>query len=135
MRLRADSVHLAGWHRALLLGALTRKDGEDWSHTLGVPAAQPGDVWRVQRQDDSGGLHFVGYALTCPKEDCDQGVHFWDHAWDCPQRTDPLAPPCWTWTGSPEAGDLTANPSLHVLAEKGGCGWHGWLRNGEMVLA
>lgn len=107
----------------MLLGALERKPDQDWSHTLSVPPAQPGDVWRLR----------AGYALTCPNERCDQGVHYWDHAWDCPLRQDANAPPCWTWTGSPEEGTLTASPSLHVLAEKGGCGWHGWLRDGEMV--
>lgn len=123
MNLRTDSANLAGWHRAMLKGALERKPDEDWTHTLAVPPAELGDVWRAG----------VGYALTCPN-DCDQGVHVWDHAWDCrPNARKCTGAGCWSWTGSPEAGDLTAQPSLHVLAEKGGCGWHGWLRNGEMV--
>lgn len=125
MRLRTDSAHLAGWHRALNLGALVQKPGEDWRDTLAAPPAEPGDVWR---------LH-VGYALTCPKTDCTAGVHYWDHAWNCPRRYERDAPSCWQWSGSPEDGTLSATPSLHVLAERGGCGWHGWLRNGQMVLA
>ena len=44
----------------------------------------------------------------------------------------------WTWDGNREAPTLS--PSIHCLAEKdgqklAGCGWHGWLRNGEFVLA
>lgn len=34
-----------------------------------------------------------------------------------------------------EVGDLAASPSLWVVAERGGCGWHGFLRNGDMSLA
>jgi len=107
----------------MLLGALKREPDQDWSHTLAVPPAEPGDVWRF------GGA----YALTCPNEACDQGVHAWDHAWDCRPNARKCSGTCWNWSGSPEDGTLTAQPSLHVLAEKGGCGWHGWLRNGEMV--
>lgn len=28
--------------------------------------------------------------------------------------------------------DLTLSPSIHL---QGGCGWHGWIRNGEIVTA
>jgi len=40
----------------------------------------------------------------------------------------------WAWDGNREAPTLT--PSINCLAEKdgkklGGCGWHGFLRNGE----
>lgn len=75
------------------------------------------------------------YALTCPNAACEQGVHLWDHAYNCPVRTDPDARPCWSWTGSADDSTLSASPSLHVMAELGGCGWHGWLRDGEMVPA
>jgi hypothetical protein len=41
-----------------------------------------------------------------------------------------LAGSCWTWTGSPEAGDLSATPSLAVVGE---CGFHGFLRGGVLA--
>lgn len=126
MNYRTDSAHLAGWHRALLSGALERKPDADYSDTLAVPPAELGDVWRAG----------PGYALTCPNASCKQGVHVWDHAWDCrPGARKCDGSGCWTWTGSIEGGTLTAQPSLHVLVSKGGCGWHGWLRQGEMTAA
>lgn len=134
MRLRADSFHIAGWKRAHDLRGC-RDDGD--SHVAHDPRysaidpAEPGDAWALRNRNGD----VTGYALTCPNEACDQGVHPWDHAFDCPVRAADDAPPCWTWTGDVESGTLTATPSLHVLKESGGCGWHGWIRNGEMVPA
>lgn len=34
----------------------------------------------------------------------------------------------WEWDG--DLDSPTLSPSLH---KQGGCGWHGWLRNGEFV--
>ena len=133
MRLRTDSLHIAGWKRSAELGArqVDPDDNDVSTHPdyAAIEPAQPGDVWILRNQN--GGI--VGYGLTCPNEACDQGAHAWDHARDCPHRYERDAPPCWTWTGSIEDGTLTATPSLHVVKEWGGCGWHGWLRNGEMV--
>jgi hypothetical protein len=134
MRLRADSLHIAGWKRSAALGARIPDPHDDVymnADYAGIPPAEPGDVWILHNRNGE----VVGYGLTCPNEACEQGAHPWDHARDCPVRTAPDAPPCWTWTGSIEDGSLTASPSLHVVKEWGGCGWHGWLRNGEMVPA
>ena len=30
---------------------------------------------------------------------------------------------------------LTLHPSIRRDHKKGGCGWHGWIRNGEVILA
>lgn len=132
MRLRDDSVHIAGWKRAhALLGCHCGPEMNHVAHDpdlAGVEAAQPGDVWELRNKN--GGL--TGYGLTCPNEQCESGAHAWDHARDCPLRAAPDAPPCWAWTGSAEEGTLTASPSLHVVKEWGGCGWHGFLRNGQM---
>lgn len=133
MNLRTDSAHIAGWRRAYQLGAAPEINVR-WALSdlapdeSAITAAQPGDVWSI-------GDGMKGYCLTCPNAACIEGIHCWTHVRDCSQRKDPSHLSCWTWTGSPEAGDLTAQPSLHVVAEWGGCGWHGWLRAGEMVPA
>lgn len=153
MRLRGDSWWDAGTKRAILIGARPdprQQDRKKWDplylRLLNDPAfepAQPGDVWRIRwvegdprrqtyRHDAPDDWPIGGYALWCPNEACDYGVHVWDHAMDCPapfgackyNRTS-----CWEWSGTPEDGTLTAHPSLWV---KGGCGWHGFLRSGEM---
>lgn len=133
MNLRTDSFHIAGWRRSAALGAraVGERDVETDPKYADIPRADLGDVWVLHNRN--GGV--TGYALTCPNQACPQGVHPWDHAYNCPVRSEPDAPPCWTWTGSIEEGNLTASPSLHVMAELGGCGWHGWLRDGQMVLA
>jgi len=105
------------------------------------PPAEPGDTWRLRwggTKDEQGPI--CGYAIFCPG--CRQ-IHHWTTANNCASKR-ALAgggttcdhtgkSSCWTWSGSAEDGTLTANPSLHSDASKGGCGWHGWLRNGELV--
>lgn len=137
MRLRTDSAHIAGWKRAHRLNGCPHagKSAECVCRSMkpenaSVPEAEPGDVWRTREGSADGPV--IGYGLTCPNERCDQGMHIWTHAYDCTDRTPGHS--CWTWTGSPETDDLTATPSLHVMAELGGCGWHGWLRDGVMVV-
>ncbi len=146
MRLRVDSMHIAGWKRAHDLNGCQCVPGQnhvahdpEFAH---IEPAQEGDVWRLagfmNRPETAG-----GYALTCPKRDCAEGVHRWWHAAGCPAGNDSDAAcvhgadrtSCWTWTGTPEEGNLSANPSLWCMAERGGCGWHGWLRDGSMVPA
>lgn len=148
MRLRTDSAHVAGWKRAHALRGCACPPDEiatslippeerpmgSVSHVAHDPQyapverAETGDVWRMALGDG----RVVGYALTCPLAACPAGVHLWSHAADCgADRNAHLS--CWTWSGSPEDGTLTASPSLWVQAERGGCGWHGYLRNGEMV--
>jgi hypothetical protein len=39
--------------------------------------------------------------------------------------------PRWILQGWPDRATLT--PSVHHARELGGCGWHGWLRNGAWV--
>lgn len=145
MRLRTDSWYWAGIHRAVLNGGLGAPALQGWGELQSdfdaTPIAELGDVWR------SGGFasnQFGGYVLTCPETvRCSVGVHPWWHAYDCPagRLTDGVCKrgagrdSCWDWSGSPENGTLTALPSLHVLVERGGCGWHGYLRDGVMSPA
>ncbi|MBP0022199.1 MAG: hypothetical protein J7647_32165 [Cyanobacteria bacterium SBLK] len=42
--------------------------------------------------------------------------------------SDPQLPPYWARSG--DLQNLTLSPSIY---HKHGCGWHGWLRNGEFV--
>lgn len=113
---------------------------------VGVEPAQPGDCWRTRWWAASGEGPIAGYAICCPK--CLQ-VHSWSSARNCSTKR-PLPGggsvcahsgigSCWQWSGSAEDGTLTASPSLHAIAEgpkvgiEGhGCGWHGWLQNGEL---
>lgn len=147
MRLRTDSSILAGYARTRELGVGAERFAQWPAETLAdldaIEPAKIGDVWRAHYP--SGGQdHHVGYALTCPNEQCADGVHHWTWAGNCSERVsgdehrrcqhqlDGVS--CWAWTGSAEDSTLTAHPSLHSVVGRGGCGWHGWLRNGEMVV-
>lgn len=152
MRVRTDSWWHASMKRAVLLGARPdpRQDpAKDWSPDYlefldHGEEAKPGDVWVVRGQDrtqswggnpDAADWPVVGYGLVCPNEACPDPVHFWTHAHDCPAPSGPCkmgGPSCWTWTGSPEDGTLTASPSLYSPRSLGGCGWHGFLKAGEL---
>ena len=126
----------------------TRPEGFDPVEWDATPAAEPGDVWRstwYKAGDEIGPP--AGYLIGCPT--CRQ-VHGWSTANNCASRrmvtgtnsdgtsfTYPTCDhqgvgSCWTWTGSAEDGTLTASPSLHCPKNKGGCGFHGWLENGEL---
>lgn len=62
-----------------------------------------------------------------------RGLHFW-----CPCGCGELlgvrvaGPPAWTWDGNREKP--TVSPSI-LHTTPGGCGWHGFLRNGEFTSA
>lgn len=154
LRRREDSWWDAGRKRAVRLGASPdpATDHErNWAdHFLKMLAnrefeeAKPGDVWEVRQDPRDGRTQTVrldpawtviGYVLTCPNEQCSEGVHQWTHARDCKAPFENCkngGPSCWNWEGTIEDGDLTGNPSLWASADLGGCGWHGYLRHGEM---
>lgn len=154
MRLRTDSAHIAGWKRAHALNGCpnTARVLEPGSagvedrcvcssqkpENASVPPAELDDVWIIYRKQSFDSPAFMaGYALTCPAHRCMQGMHYWDHAYNCERKFDPDHFSCWTWTGTPEEGTLTANPSLMVATQidgqpTGACGWHGFLRQGVM---
>lgn len=101
----------------------------------GLDPIEPGDAWPISW---SMGGH-AGYAIVCPR--CRQ-VHTWTLARNCGfdvvngqcgHKRDGGKGSCWTWTGDLAAGTLTADPSL--LNGDPECGWHGWLKNGELVEA
>jgi hypothetical protein len=122
---------------------------EEWDAT---PPAQPGDAW-VVRMWKAGDipldqLPFIGYDICCPT--C-RHVHGWTWALNCPSRrsytitgTDGQQytawtcdhqqrdESCWTWTGHPDLGTLSASPSLHADPAHGGCGFHAVLTNGVL---
>lgn len=99
---------------------------------LALPPIEPGDAWRVNWSNGN----LAGYAIICPT--CRQ-VHTWTTAQNCTvnvvdgrcEHNRLGTGSCWQWSGSLETGDLTAMPSLH--SPPPGCGWHGWLRNGQLV--
>lgn len=164
LRLRTDEWHTAGAWRAVLLGAAPdpRADPHRWARHFttwleeGHEEAKVGDVWRLRRCPT--GPHIVQgyaenhldwpvshYALVCPVATCADGVHGWAHAYDCPAgdhfgaecKVGPGRLSCWTWTGSIEAGTLTASPSLHILPASAPtfktCEFHGFLTNGVLA--
>lgn len=144
IRFRTDSAHTADDAARLARGVETTY--YDPPELEGIEPARPGDTWRVRWkatiEQEAQGISegpIAGYAICCPK--CLQ-VHFWTTALNCASLR-PLpgggsvcdhsgVGSCWAWTGSAEDGTLTASPSLHSVAEKGGCGWHGFLTNGEL---
>ena len=138
MRFRTDSAHIAELKG---LGKPFEQHSdwptrEEWDAT---PAAQPGDTWRITWWKEGGNGPLAGYAICCPK--C-RGVHRWTPATNCSTQRmrdhgfvacdHSGVGSCWIWQGSAEDNALTASPSLWWQAEKGGCGWHGWLQAGEM---
>lgn len=118
-----------------------------------VPPAQKGDVWRIfWHHEEAPGKQLndriAGYAICCII--CGK-VHAWTSARNCSQKVkrsyvdssgktveydscvhSGLAS-CWIWTGSAEAGTLTASPSLMVIPGPDRCNYHGWIRNGEIT--
>jgi len=149
MRLRTDDFRTAGYKRAHKLGA--RKETSPPILKKRTPVAKPGDVWVIRmavEKDEmwtsprKGKGAIVGYALTCPNEACPFGVHDWTWANNCTAKTSQSRcqhmaerRSCWDWTGSIKDDSLTAAPSLHSPTELGGCGWHGWLRDGRLTPA
>lgn len=141
MRFRTDARYIA---EAKALGreyADFYGTREVWDAT---PPAEPGDTWRA--------LWFrteavAGYDICCPI--C-KHVHAWTTALNCRSRRTRTGTredgttfeyvacdhstvgSCWRWTGSAEDGTLSASPSLWCQQEKGGCGFHGYLTNGEL---
>lgn len=151
IRFRTDSVTTA-WRHALVVAGKEQLVGKGCPTECGcddpstcalnpafvraTPPAEPGDCWRLTHFE--GGA-LAGYAIACPQ--CRE-VHYWGSANNCGSRRPRDGGgwacehtgrgSCWDWTGSAEEGTLTASPSLLATAPAL-CGWHGWLRNGELV--
>lgn len=147
IRFRSDNAHLADDAARVDRGEEPLWHNADDPELLNHRIALPGDTWRVRWNKNDGEGPIAGYAICCPG--CKQ-VHHWCTALNC----EPKIPwsvigtdgkeytgthcrhegngSCWEWSGSAEDGTLTATPSLHCLSDRGGCGWHGFLTNGEM---
>lgn len=135
VRLRTDSGFIAIWKFGHdRVGCNCGPDLNHVAHVADyadVPPAELGDAWRLNSSDG-----VIGYVLVCPNPSCRAGGHAWTRASNCDHTGHPEHASCWTWTGSAEAGTLTASPSLQVIGLKpGDCEWHGWLRDGQMVPA
>lgn len=160
MRFRTDNAHIA--ERKALGDTYEASHVDSWATREiwdATPPAEPGDTWRtrwaVTVDQQVAGITegpIAGYAICCPK--CRQ-VHRWTTALGCPpvhhhkyidangveQKFSTCAHSgvgsCWDWSGSADENTLTAKPSLHCVTEwsghpTGGCGWHGFLTNGEL---
>lgn len=160
MRFRTDNSHIA--ERKRLGDTYEVAHVESWATREvwdATPAAEPGDTWRtrwaVTIEQKAQGLTegpIAGYAIACIK--CRE-VHRWTSALNCEPKipwstswvddegvsrtssrthcTHSGKGSCWVWTGSAEENLLNASPSLHSLIDKGGCGYHGFLTNGEIT--
>lgn len=116
-----------------------RTDGSFFEEGDTKPPPLPGDTWRIHWYNHVDGVQvndqIAGYAICCPL--CLK-VHHWTTANNCPRIAgegcahEKAHTSCWTWTGSAEDGTLTASPSLYSVEALGGCGWHGWLHDGEL---
>src|SRR4051812_30389193 len=117
----------------------TPEESGFWDAT---PPAQPGDVWRIfwhHRVDDiQVNDQIAGYDICCIA--CGR-CHAWTSARNCGSRKEDgscdhtnARSSCWQWSGSAEAGTLSASPSLQVIKEycPWGCGWHGYITNGDI---
>lgn len=77
--------------------------------------------------------HGIGFHFDCP---CGCGVPCFvafANPLDGAPPPDPNRP-LWSRTGE-TFETLTLTPSIHRVKEKGGCGWHGFITNGEVIQA
>jgi hypothetical protein len=146
MRFRSDSwaaaedvIRIARGERSHYLDHL---NPDDAALLRATPPVQPGDTWRVRWYAPEGREGpIAGYAIGCPT--CGM-VHAWTTANNCQAGRRAIGTTsitvcehsgtgsCWQWSGSAEAGTLTASPSLHSVLALGGCGFHGFLTGGVL---
>jgi hypothetical protein len=72
----------------------------------------------------------IGMLFDCPCGKCEHHV--------CIMFRNPIEGPAYTerpsWQRTGESFEtMTLSPSVHKDPALGGCGWHGWVRNGEVV--
>lgn len=78
--------------------------------------------------------HGIGLTFDCP---CGCGIRgYVSFANPLDGGKPRLSPdePSWQRTGD-TFETLTLSPSIHRIPDRGGCGWHGWVRNGEVTSA
>lgn len=83
-----------------------------------------------------GGVRGVGIAFDCPCGDRDEEHRCYvpfknalDGTTDFKQTSEPH-----TWQRAGETfEELTLTPSIHRVKERGGCGWHGFVTNGDVT--
>lgn len=139
IRFRTDGWHFADLKAKGTTAATMRNEygynEHDVARFEALPPAEPGDCWRVRWHKEEGDGPIAGYAICCPL--C-KNIHAWTTASNCASRLPGGScqhsgnGSCWNWTGSAEDGTLTASPSLYCQESLGGCGWHGWLQNGDL---
>ena len=151
---RTDGEHYAdlktyGWTREKFIAEYPDRVPDYVDLFESIPTAQPGDIWMAHWYKESGEKPLAGYAICCVK--CGH-VHKWTTAGNCQTDVQEVhykdqdgadksysacvhrrtgTGSCWIWTGSAGDGTLSASPSLLVTSPE--CGWHGWLRDGELV--
>lgn len=72
----------------------------------------------------------IMFECACGKDDCWNAVPFLNPIDGGP----PLESNRPNWKRTGESFDtLTLSPSILRSTKNGGCGWHGWIRNGEVI--
>ena len=99
--------------------------GESTEKTaIKVTICQDFDEFERRHENREGGLLLPtgsGFYYTCP------GCRDRSYLNINPEHGEP----CWTATGANKF--LTLHPSILSTPRLGGCGWHGWLRNGILT--
>lgn len=75
----------------------------------------------------------IGMMFDCPCRQCGvRGFVSFSNPFDGGAAYIDPGEPTWSRTGDTFEA-LTLSPSIHRVKEKGGCGWHGWIKNGEVT--
>lgn len=74
-----------------------------------------------------------GIRFLCPKCFKDNGGADGTHAIVVPFAGRALHERGWQVSGT-KFSDLTLRPSISIYTEKGGCGFHGYITNGEVIM-
>ncbi len=77
--------------------------------------------------------HGIGMTFDCPCGSCkERGYLSFSNPTDGGPPRINEGEPTWERSGI-TFEELTLTPSIHRVKEKGGCGWHGWIKNGNVA--
>ena len=77
----------------------------------------------------------IGLMFDCPCGKCDERHRVYvaiSNPLDGGSPITDKGEPSWSRDGDTFEG-LTLSPSINKPTSIGGCGWHGWIRNGEVI--
>lgn len=96
---------------------------------IDAPDARPGDVAPMRATAGRDAMPW-GLAFRCPGCGAASCL-FLERSAGTPGHVDH---PVWTVTGGdPRTALVSLSPSIHHATALGGCGWHGYLRAGQLI--